>query len=139
MVLAGLGLGLACGSDSGTTSPPPVTATPAGSYVITTVNAKPVPVALFDTASYKYEVVSGSLSITSDGKYSSVMVTRQTVGADIEMFSDSTGGTWVQSGTSVTLTDGQDGTIVTGAWANAQITFTEVDGATTTTVVYAKK
>ena len=55
------------------------------------------------------------------------------------MFMDSTGGTWVQSGAAITLTNPQDGSTGTMTWAGTQLTFPDVDGKVTTTYVYTKK
>ena len=127
----------ACGGDS--PSAPATPKTPDGSYTISTVNGKSLPVAIFADTNYTYEVMSGSLVLTTDGKYSVVTKFRQTIPGNVSIFPDSTGGTWVLSGTSITFTNNDDKSTDTAAWANGQLTFTEVDGKPTTTYVYAKK
>ena len=127
----------ACAGDS--PSGPATPKTPDGSYSIATVNGKGLPVAIFADTNYTYEVMSGSLTLTTDGKYSIVTTFRQTIPDNVSTFVDSTGGTWVLSGTSVQLTNGQDGSPDTATWANGQLTFTETDGKTTTIFVYARK
>jgi len=127
----------ACGGDS--PSAPATPKTPDGSYTISTVNGKSLPVAIFADTNYTYEVMSGSLVLTTDGKYSVVTKFRQTIPGNVSIFPDSTGGTWVLSGTSITFTNNDDKSTDTASWANGQLTFTEVDGKTTTTYVYAKK
>jgi hypothetical protein len=134
---AALTAAAACGGDS--PSAPATPKTPDGSYTISTVNGKSLPVAIFADTNYTYEVMSGSLVLTTDGKYSVVTKFRQTVPGNVSIFPDSTGGTWVLSGTSITFTNNDDKSTDTAAWANGQLTFTEVDGKTTTTYVYAKK
>jgi hypothetical protein len=103
------------------------------------VNGKGLPVAIFSDTNYTYEVTSGSLALTTDGKFSIVTTFRQTIPGNISTFVDSTGGTWVLTGTSVTLTNGSDGSTDTATWANGQLTFTETDGKNTDTYVYARK
>jgi hypothetical protein len=136
-ILASLAWAAACGSDSGTG--PNTPATPVGSYSITTVNGKSLPVALFAEVGYTYEVTTGTLALTVDGKYSVVTTFRQTIPGNVSTFVDSTGGTWVLAGTSINLTNGQDGSTDQATWANSQLTFAETDGKVTTTYVYAKK
>ena len=126
----------ACGGDA---SGPDVSKTPVGSYIISTLNGKPLPAALFSETDYTLEVTSGSLVLTTDGKYSTVTTTRQTVPGNVSIFVDSTGGAWVLSGSQVQFTDGQDGSKLSAAWGNGQLTFSETDGGVTTTLVYAKK
>jgi len=103
------------------------------------VNGKGLPVAIFADTNFTYEVTAGSLVLTTDGRFSIVTTFRQTVPNNVEIFVDSTGGTWVLSGTTVQLTNGDDGSSDSAAWANGQLTFAETDGTTTTTYVYARK
>jgi len=103
------------------------------------VNGKSLPVALAADGNYLYEVTVGTLSITSDGKYSVVTTFRQTIPGNVQLFVDSTGGSWVLNGTTINLTNGQDGSADQATWANKQLTFAESDGTTTTTYVYSRK
>lgn len=135
--LAALG---ACGSDSSTgPSGPPVPTTPIGSYTITTVNGKGLPVALFAEATYTYEITNGTLALKSGGTYSVVTTFRQTLPSSVSTFIDSTGGTWLQVGSNIQLTNGQDGSLDTATWDKGVLTFVEVDGKVTTTFVYGLK
>jgi hypothetical protein len=130
----------ACGSGGdSSTAPPPLPTTPVGSYAISTVNGKGLPVAVASDTSglYKLEITSGTMALTADGKYSVVTSSRQTIPGNVSLFVDSTGGTWVLSGANVLFTNSQDGTNDTAAWSNAgQLTFAEVNGTTITTFVY---
>jgi len=140
LAFASLAALAACGSDSSTgPSGPAVPTTPVGSYTITTINGKGLPVALFAEASYTYEVTNGTLALTSGGKYSVVTTFRQTLPGSVSTFVDSTGGTWVQTGTNIQLTNGQDGSLDTATWDKGILTFVEVDGKVTTTYVYGLK
>lgn len=126
----------ACGSDS--PAGPVVPTSPIGSYTITTVNGKAPPVALFADGSYTYEITNGTLALKSDGKYSVVTTFRQTLPGSIETFVDSTGGTWVQTGATIQMTNDQ-GSPDSGTWDKGILTFVEVDAKTTTTYVYGLK
>ena len=140
LAFASLAALAACASDSSTgPSGPAVPTTPVGSYTITTINGKGLPVALFAEASYTYEVTNGTLALTSGGKYSVVTTFRQTLPGSVSTFVDSTGGTWVQTGTNIQLTNGQDGSLDTATWDKGILTFVEVDGKVTTTYVYGLK
>jgi hypothetical protein len=130
----------ACGGDSPSAPATPTPSkTPDGSYNISTVNGKVLPVAIFADTNYTYEVMSGSLVLTTDGKYSIMTKFRQTIPGNVSIFPDSTGGTWVLSGTSITFTNSDDKSTDTATWANNQLTFTETDGKATTTYVYSRK
>jgi len=126
----------ACGSDSTGPGEPGVV----GSYSITTVNGKTLPVALFNEATYKYEVTNGSISLTGDGKYTVVTNFRQTIPGNISLFTDSTFGTWSQSGSVINFKNAQDTTAKDQAtWVGTQLTFALTDGKVTTTYVYTKR
>lgn len=122
-------------------SAPTVQKSPEGNYAIATVNGKPLPAALFsDTGGYTLEITSGSLSLTSDGKYSSVMGFRQTLPGAVSTYSDSTGGTWVRNGGNVQFTETSTGLMLTAAWADSRITVTDTNsGPSPITLVYDLK
>jgi hypothetical protein len=141
VLAASIVVAVACGSDSGPTTPggQPIDS-PVGSYNITTVNAKALPVALFSDPLYTYEVTSGSIALTNDGKYTVVTNFRQTIPGNVALITDSTYGTWSQSGAQINLRNSQDTTAKDQAtWAGTQLTFALSDGKTTTTYVYTKK
>lgn len=134
----------ACGGDSGTgpdTKVVPPTPTPVGSYTISTINAKALPVAIFADTGFTYEVTSGSLALSSDGKYTVSITYRQTVPNDVSTFVDSTRGTWVLSGTSVNFTDALDASQSFATWSSTAntLTFTTIEGKATNTYVYSRK
>ena len=132
----GLVASAACGGDGPTQPSGP---TPSGNYSITTVNGHALPVAVAQDASYMYEVTNGTLALTTDGKFSIVTTYRQTIPGNVSMFVDSTGGTWTQSGTTITLTNTADGTTDTGTWATTQLRSSRRSTKVTTTSVYTKK
>ena len=128
----------ACGGDS-PSSPggPPGQSSPVGSYAIASVNAKPLPFAMFSDTNYLYEVTSGSISLTADGKYASVMSFRQTIPGNVSVFVDTASGTWVLSGSAVTFTDAADTSVDHATWASGKLTFTETNGAATNVFLYS--
>ena len=145
MLAIGFGLTLAiaaCGSDSTPPVDPTSPDTPIGNYSIMTVNGKTLPAAVIDVqlpAPYKFEIMSGALNLTQDGKYTQVTRFRETIPDNVSVFVDSTFGTWTRSGTQITLTNGQEpAAISTGAWTGLQMTFVLVDTVVATTFVYKK-
>jgi hypothetical protein len=127
----------ACGGDSSTE--PGHATTPVGAYTITTVNGKAVPASLFADGAFNYEVMSGKLTLTNDGKYSAVTTFRQTLPGNVETFVDSVGGTWVLSGTTVSMTNPADSSTGSAAWGNGTLTISGTDAGITTTIVYGLK
>jgi len=127
---------VACSDSSG----PAVQKNPEGDYAIATVNGKPVPAPLYsDTGGYTLEITSGSLALTSDGKYSSVMGFRQTLPGAVSTYTDSTGGTWVRNGGNVQFTETSTGFTLTAVWTNGRITVTDSTSDPTISLVYELK
>lgn len=120
------------GGDSGGTTAPPA-ATVVGTYSITTINGKPLPVALYPADPlFTYEVTIGALTLTADGKYSVSTTYRQTIPGSVTENTDSTRGTWVLTGANVAFADVQDTTMHDSAvWDKDQLTFAEKSGKVT--------
>lgn len=127
----------ACGSES-PSGPGSTDSSPVGAYAIASVNAEPLPFAMFSDTNYLYEVTSGSLALTADGKYQNVMHFRQTIPGNVSLFVDSTTGTWVLNGSTITLTDAADSTIDSAAFAAGKLKFTETNGVATDVYVYSR-
>ena len=128
----------ACGSDS--PSGPGTATSPEGNYTISTINGKAVPMAIFsDTGGYKLEVLAGTLGIQSGGKYSVVTSYRQTIAGIVSTYSDSSGGSWLLTGTTVAFTDGSDNSKVQGAWSNSGTLTLQLSDSPPVSIVYALK
>jgi hypothetical protein len=145
MLAIGFGLTLAiaaCGSDNSPPVDPTSPDTPVGNYSITTVNGKALPAAVIDVqvpAPYKFEIMSGALNLTADGKYTTVTRFRETISDNTSTFADSTFGTWTRSGTQINLKNGEDPNATsTGTWAGLQMTFVLADTVVALTYVYKK-
>ena len=129
----------ACGGDSSsTTGPSSNSSSPVGSYTMSTVNGKAVPTSIFSEGTYTFDVTGGTMKLTSDGKFSLVTNTRQTIPGSVENFVDSVAGTWTQSGTSLQITS-EDGTIAPGTWDKGTLTIASTDQGIPLTVVYGNK
>jgi hypothetical protein len=128
----------ACGGDS--PSGPGTATSPEGNYTISTINGKAVPMAVFsDTGGYKLEVLTGTLGVQAGGKYSVVTSYRQTIAGIVSAFSDSSGGNWLQTGTSVAFTDGSDGSKVQATWSNTGTLTLQTSDSPAITIVYSLK
>jgi hypothetical protein len=113
---------------------------PAGSYDISTVNDHPLPVAIFSDTAYTYERMNGTLILLPGGKYSAMMTSRQTIAGKVDLFVDSTGGTWTLAGTQVQFTDDADGSTDSATWSNlGKLTFSEAEGKAMNTYLYVIK
>ncbi len=126
----------ACGGDS-LPGGPQTYKDPVGSYDVATVNAQATPYKIFAADNYSYEVMSSTIVLTADGKFSLKETFRQTIAGKQDTFVDSTGGTWVLSGTTVSFVNGQDGSADKADWASSgSLTFVENEGTATNTYVY---
>ncbi len=99
---------LGCGGDS--TGP---AASAEGSWLLLTVNGSPLPVTVFQTTTYRLEVISDQYILESDGHYTENFTTRETDGTTVTTTDDSDFGTWSQSGNQVSVT-ASDNTTLTG-------------------------
>jgi hypothetical protein len=130
----------ACGGDG--PSGPKAYKDPTGTYTVATFNGKTLPAPMYADTNYLYELTSGSASLTSDGKYVSVLNFRQTLPGSVSLFVDTVRGTWALSGTTVSFTNSLDSTATDAAtWSNVgKLTFIEPhSGGGNDTLVYGRQ
>ena len=84
--VAAIALITACGGDS-TTGPTSTSSGPVGSYTLSTVNGKAVPTSIFAEGTYSWDITSGSIKLTNDGKFLSITNARQTLPGSVENLS----------------------------------------------------
>jgi hypothetical protein len=115
-------------------------ATPVGSYTLVTVDAKALPWTMFADTGYTLEVQGATLAITSDGKWVSKVVQRETVAGFVSTYNDSTFGTWTAtaSSKSAVLTNAETATTSSAAWTATGLTVQQLDGATTRAYAYTR-
>lgn len=133
----------ACGKGEGATGPAaaaPPPATPVGNYTLSTIDAKALPYTMFADTGYTLEVMSGTISITTNGKWVSKVVTRETVAGNVSTYSDSTYGSWTVPGgaTLAVLTNAETGATTNATWTAIDVTVNDVDGTVTRKVVYRR-
>jgi hypothetical protein len=122
----------ACGSDTltGPDAPAPVPTTPVGSYGLSSVNGKSMPVTMFTDTAFTEVIASASLALTADGKYVFAVTTNETVAGYLSVYVDSVSGTWTQQGTSpaITFTSGEASVpAVNGTWSGNSISLLGTD------------
>jgi hypothetical protein len=129
---------IAC-SDSSTEPDTPTT--PVGSYTLSSLNGKNVPVTLFSDTNYLVTLTAASLSLTADGNYQAISTQRETVAGHLSTYVDTTTGTWIQGTAAGTLvfTDRFDGRKVTGTWAGFNLTLADSSEGTLNTAVYRRR
>jgi hypothetical protein len=126
-LLAVLALGAlaACGGDSSTGPSSSIS----GTYSLKSVNGEVMPAVLGQAGSDKYEITSGSLSITNGTAYTVSLNSRTTVGGQVTTDISADAGTVTVNGTAVTFTSSAQGagaTPITGTYANGNtITLTD--------------
>ncbi|MDB4883419.1 MAG: hypothetical protein JWL95_2185 [Gemmatimonadetes bacterium] len=96
---------VACGSDTstgpGSNNTP---TTPVGSYSLSAVNGKPVPVTMFSDTAFTEVIADATLALTADGKYLFVQTTHETVAGYLSVYVYSSSGTWKQQGSTSAIT-----------------------------------
>ncbi len=131
----------ACGSDA-PTSPPPAppgpTDNPAGSFSLTSVDGKTLPVAVLTDTLYSIEVTGSTVQLAASKQFVIAVTTRETVAGYASTYIDSLTGTWSQSaGTvSMTLDPGQQN--FAASWDGTRLTLALEVATAVGTYVYTK-
>jgi len=125
---------LACSKSS--TSPSTSTA---GTYVLATVNGESLP-AIVTNAGDTAVVVTDTLALTASLTYTRHVVdTLRSQGSASVLFSHVSSGTYAQSGTSITFTDGVTDSSATGTIVAGVITISTVENGFDVTGVFNKQ
>ena len=99
---------LACGGDS--TGPESIE----GTYALQTMNGKSLPVVFLEDETGKYEIMAGSVTLSTPNAFTMKFTFRQTLSAQVNTITSEVGGTWTRSGANLTLTT-PDGDSVVGS------------------------
>jgi hypothetical protein len=124
----------ACGGDSSTGPGSGGTPdTPVGSYALTSVNGKPVPVTMFADTEFTEVITKASLALQTDGKYQAIVTTNETIAGNVSVYVDTSAGTWKQGATAsaITLTSTDDVSMptVVATWSGKTLSLTDADSA----------
>jgi len=139
-IIAAFALLAAC-SDGGTTDPGPPAPRPtdpvAGTFALATVNAQPVPFALFVETGFRIDLTQSTLALQPGGAFVLAITTVETVAGFTSTFADTTRGTWTQSSGSVALT-AAGGDAAAATWDGRQLGFQLDYEGSPLSVVYRK-
>jgi hypothetical protein len=117
-----LTLGGGCGSDR-VTQPEELE----GEYALETVNGTALPYLKSESASERVEVASGSLTLRSDRTYSGEIVERWTTGGNIQLFPETSAGTFTVSGSQLTFRENGSGLTYHGTIDGDRLRATLID------------
>jgi len=109
----------ACGGDS-----PTAPETISGTFTLRSLDGAPLPVVLLQ-GDPALTLVGDTLVMNGNSTYRTAVVLQETSGGQTTTTVEASSGTYVRSGSSLTLTDGQDGTSVAGAIQGASIVITD--------------
>ena len=126
---------VACGG--GSTEP---TATVHGTYTLRTINGSTPPVTIYSDPNESLAVAAGTLTLNSNNTYTLVEQERIVISGQSTDDVYSEQGTFVQTGTDLTLTVSQGGVTIHHqmSWSGNQITWTDVFINTTSTYVFSR-
>lgn len=98
-----------------------------GTYDLETVNGFGLPFLKVETSSERIEVVSGSLSLGTDGTYHGEIVERRLSATSTEFVSAFSNGTFSAAGNQLTFTESGSGAMYFGAVSGGRLSATLVD------------
>jgi hypothetical protein len=132
----------ACSKGEGTTGPAvtPPPATPVGTYTLSSIDAKSMPYMMYSDTGYTLELSSGTLSVTTGGRWVSKVVSKETVAGNVSTYTDSTFGTWAlgTAATTAVFTNTETSSTSTVTWTAKDVTVNDVDGTVTRKILYKK-
>ncbi|MEO6527665.1 MAG: hypothetical protein ABIP93_13625 [Gemmatimonadaceae bacterium] len=120
----------ACGGDTSTSPDVQVPTTPVGSYSLSTVNGKSVPVTMFADTAFTEVLASASLALTTDGKYVAAITTNETVAGYLSVYVDTLSGTWTRQGSTPAIVfTSSDASVpaVNGTWSGNTISLLDAN------------
>lgn len=110
----------ACGGGDDSTGPG--SANISGTYTLRTINGRSLPATVFQAGADRVEVLSGNVTLTDGGTYTTQNTVRTTFGGVASTESETDAGTYTRSGTALTFRSSDDGTTVSGTVSNGAIT-----------------
>lgn len=139
-IVGALALLAAC-NDAGVTNPDPPapssTDPVAGTFALATVNAQPVPFALFVETGFRIDLTQSTLTLQTGGQFVLAITTVETVAGFASTFADTTRGTWTQAAGNVAL-NATGGDAAAATWDGRQLGFQLDYEGSALAVVYRK-
>jgi hypothetical protein len=114
------------------------TTTLIGTFNLSTVNTKALPVTILADSAYSLAVVSATVTMQAGDHFVLAITTRETVDGNVSAYSDTTAGAWTVSGTTITLTSSTDGSVFTATWDGTHLTVTQMDDTAKDTYLYLR-
>ena len=109
----------------------------AGSFALSTVDAKALPYKVLSDTGYSIEVTAGAAVLDTNHTFIMPLTTRENVAGFISTYVDTTRGTWSQDVGAITLTVGT--TPASAQWDGRRLTVMWTIGPVVNTYVYTKK
>jgi hypothetical protein len=129
---------VACGKDSATAPVGNPNDPAAGSFALTSVDARALPFAILSDSFYKLEVTAGTAVLQATGSFIMPLTTRETVAGHASVYVDTTRGTWTQAAGSISLTATPGAVTTNATWDGRHLTVMFEIGPSTNTYVYTK-
>lgn len=134
----------ACAGGGSPTSPnskstTPDSATIPGSYGLSTVNTKTLPVVILTDSAYTLQVVSASATMTSSHRFTIAITTRETVDGNGSVYTDTVSGSWSVSGLTITLVSAADSSVATATWDATHLVVAQMDATAKDSYGYVRK
>ena len=138
-LIACAGGAAACNKDSPTEIEPPgdPNEPAAGTFALSTVDAKALPYTVLADTGYSIEVTAGTAVLDTNHTFLMPLTTRETVAGFVSTYVDTTRGTWTQNVGAITLTVGS--TPAGATWDGRRLTVMWSIGPVINTYVYTKQ
>jgi hypothetical protein len=129
---------MACNKDSPTEieQPGDPNEPAAGTFALSTVDAKALPFKVLADTGYSIEVTAGTAVLDTNHTFLMPLTTRETVAGFVSTYVDTTRGTWSQNAGAITLTVGTSP--ATASWDGRRLTVMWSIGPVVNSYVYRK-
>ncbi len=125
----------ACGGADGSNGP---SASPVGSYSLSSLNSKPLPFTLFADTGFTIALSAGSLALATDGSYLATISTNETIEGHVSTYVDSSTGRWTQAGATLRFV-GADSTRQSASWDGSRLSLTDSTSSPRLVYVFTKR
>jgi hypothetical protein len=114
-----------CGSDGSGGATNPQSASPVGTWNLTTADGAPLPFAFF-VRGVKYEILWDKYVFLPDGSFTETYQLRDTDGTIVGLEDLYDSGTWKLTGTTFVITYADNGATASGTFSNNTVTLTQL-------------
>jgi hypothetical protein len=132
---AAVTMAAACGGSDASSGP---SASPVGSYSLSSLNSKPLPFTLFADTGFTIALSAGSLNLTTDGSYLATTSTSETIEGHVSIYVDSASGRWTQAGATL-LFVGADNSKQSASFDGTRLSLTDSTSSPRLVYVFTKR